>query len=179
MAYIEGTDLRPTDKMRNIWGMPTISAPEFYQLPDPEGSIFDQATGGRGRGSFSMNAGRAPLLTSGFGDTLNLGGGPMPPAQALHEFNLERNKYTDPKMQEIQSIFSGEADARKYYLANQAKFLNPLSSAGPLAGAVSPGGGYSRRGGSSAAAAQRAASIARVNSGVRARAGNVNYYRGF
>jgi len=177
MAYIEGTDLRPTDKMRNIWGMPTISAPEFYQLPDAEAALAKMLGGGGG--SFRMNAGRAPLLTSGFGPELNLGGGPMPPAQALHEFNLERNKYTDPKMQEIQSIFSGEADARKYYLANQAKFLNPLSSAGPLAGAVSPGGGYSRRGGSSAAAAQRAASIARVNSGVRARAGNVNYYRGF
>jgi hypothetical protein len=67
--------------------------------------------------------GRAPLLTSGFGP-VNLGNGMMDPAMALHTMNLERNKYTDPAMQKIQSIYSGEKPAQDAYNAAVASGTN-------------------------------------------------------
>jgi len=46
------------DKGINIWGMPTRTAPEFYQLPEAEPSLFDQMGGGGGGGmSFRMDGG--------------------------------------------------------------------------------------------------------------------------
>ena len=114
MAYTEGTDTRS-----NIWGMQLDPTGEFYYLPDPEPGLLDQLGGGGGGGmSFRM----AP--TSGFGP-INLGGGLMDPAQALHEFNLERNKYTpDSPFYKEQAIFSGEKPAQDAYKAAVAAGTN-------------------------------------------------------
>ena len=109
----------------NIWGMPMGPPPEFYQLPEAEAGLLDQMGGGGGGGmSFRMGGGRQPLLTSGFGP-VNLGGGLMNPAQALHEFNLERNKYTpDSPYYQEQAIFSGEKPAQDAYKAAVASGTN-------------------------------------------------------
>ena len=109
----------------NIWGMPMGPPPEFYQLPEAEAGLLDQMGGGGGGGmSFRMGGGRQPLLTSGFGP-VNLGGGLMDPAQALHEFNLERNKYTpDSPFYKEQAIFSGEKPAQDAYKAAVAAGTN-------------------------------------------------------
>ena len=118
MAYTEGTDTKS-----NIWGMKLDPGTGFYYLPDAEAGILDQMGGGsRGGMSFRMG-GRAPLLTSGFGP-VNLGNGMMDPAMALHTMNLERNKYTDPAMQKIQSIYSGEKPAQDAYKAAVAAGTN-------------------------------------------------------
>ena len=105
---------------KNIWGMPAMTPAEFYMLPDAEAGLLDQLGGGGGGGGMSFRM--AP--TSGFGP-INLGGGLMDPAQALHEFNLERNKYTpDSPFYKEQAIFSGEKPAQDAYKAAVAAGTN-------------------------------------------------------
>jgi hypothetical protein len=127
MAYIEGTDLRPTDKMRNIWGMPAISAPEFYRLPEIEKSLFDQAGGGGqpGWGNFRMNLQQAaptgPLFAP---DTLlNWGNGPVPPSVFLDQINADRGKLITKSDagKFMQRPSTGEPEARRYWQAKQAE----------------------------------------------------------
>ena len=49
--------------------------------------------GSRFRGSANVTpSGRQPITTSGFGDTLNFGGGDVTPAQALDQLNADRSK---------------------------------------------------------------------------------------
>ena len=96
-----------------------VLTPGYAGLLDPlTGKPME---GGGGGGGFSMGFGRG---TSGFGP-INLGGGLMDPAQALHEFNMERNKYTpDSPYYKEQAIFSGEKPAQDAYKAAVAAGTN-------------------------------------------------------
>ena len=107
----------------NVWGIPIMTPVEFYKLKRAKAGLADALGGGGGGGmSFRMAPGRR--LTSGFGP-VNLGGGLMNPAQALHEFNLERNKYTvDSPYYQEQAIFSGEKPAQDFYNAAVAAGTN-------------------------------------------------------
>jgi hypothetical protein len=107
---------------RNVWG---IANPHLVDFFNPNFNIEggNPSMGGGGGGPGISLGGRAPLTTSGFGP-VNLGNGMMDPAMALHTMNLERNKYTDPAMQGIQSIFSGEKPAQDAYKAAVASGTN-------------------------------------------------------
>ena len=109
-----------------IWSPASKNEIAFNQADFGDDNPLAPLMGGGGGGGMSFRmGGRAPLLTSGFGDTLNLGGGPMPPAQALHELNLERNKYTpDSPYYLEQAIFSGEKPAQDAYKAAVASGTN-------------------------------------------------------
>ena len=96
-----------------------VQTPGYAGLLDPvTGKPME---GGGGGGGFSMGFGGR---SSGFGP-INLGGGLMDPAQALHEFNMERNKYTpDSPYYQEQAIFSGEKPAQDVYKAAVAAGTN-------------------------------------------------------
>jgi len=124
MAYIEGTDLRPTDKMRNIWGMPAISAPEFYRLPEPETNPFDQAMGGGGpRMSLGMSGGGEDYRGRIGTDTTNL----PPSMRGLYENSApsleaiqgayDANLKNGMAHQEIMTLFNNQADNDKKFWA--------------------------------------------------------------
>ena len=124
MAYIEGTDLRPTDKMRNIWGMPAISAPEFYRLPEPETNPFDQAMGGGGpRMSLGMSGGGEDYRGRIGTDTTNL----PPSMRGLYENSApsleaiqgayDANLKNGMAHQEIMTLFNKVADNDKKFWA--------------------------------------------------------------
>ena len=85
--------------------------------------VYPSSGGGsrfRGSASPSSPPSRQPITTSGFGD-VNLGSGTMSAADALHQSNLERGKYTDPNLQALQSTQSGEATARLKHQVSQAQ----------------------------------------------------------
>ena len=85
--------------------------------------VYPSSGGGsrfRGSASPSSPPSRQPITTSGFGD-INLGSGTMSAADALHQSNLERGKYTDPNLQALQSTQSGEATARLKHQVSQAQ----------------------------------------------------------
>nr|QPI16312.1 MAG: hypothetical protein NIOZUU157_00200 [Virus NIOZ-UU157] len=95
-----------------------VQTPGYAGLLDP---VTGKPMEGGGGGGFSMGFGGR---SSGFGP-INLGGGLMDPAQALHEFNLERNKYTaDSPYYQEQAIFSGEKPAQDAYKAAVASGTN-------------------------------------------------------
>jgi len=160
-------------QQKNIYGIAMPNKIEFYDPDfDVEGGdpLFGKG-GGMGNMNFRMGG------TSGFGP-INLGGGLMDPAQALHEFNMERNKYTpDSPYYKEQAIFSGEKPAQDVYkaavaagtnwdkptgytLAEAKKYTANAKAHTDTQGTIWKG---SLGGGSSTAAAQRAASIARQN----------------
>jgi len=103
------------------YGPAGLNKINFFETDfNTEGPLSGMGGGGSGGGKGGIKLqGRAPLLTSGFGPELNLGSGPMAPAAALHQFNLERGKYTAPNMQAYQSTQSGEATARLRHLVSQ------------------------------------------------------------
>jgi len=105
-----------TENNTNIWGMPAMTPVEFYKLKKAKAGLAEALGGGGGgvRMSMSPLGGRAPIKTSGFGP-VNLGGGLMNPAAALHQLNLDRGKYIvkDPATGKfIHQLSTGEAEGQ-------------------------------------------------------------------
>jgi hypothetical protein len=84
--------------------------------------------------------------TSGFGDTLNLGGGDVTPAQALDQLNADRSKIIqkNPDGSFVNVLGTGDAEGRNYWGAttvadDTSPFTTDVSYTSPPKWDLSPG----------------------------------------